>query len=151
MDVSKDYNPDIVADIHDIPIESNTVDAIICRSVLEHVRSPERALQEMFWILKPGGRLFVQVPSIYPYHARTGNGAYPDYWRFFESTLRELFQSFSHIEFARHGGWFSSMAFFLPGQANLGKMWQSIASILDTVCKTDKRTTTPILYCFCKK
>lgn len=151
MDISTDYGPDIVGDIHGLPLEENSIDAIICRSVLEHVRYPDKAAQEMFRVLKPGGLLFVQVPSTYPYHARTGHGAYPDYWRFFESTLREMFSPFSTVEVVRHGGWFSAMAFFLPLQAKLGRVWGSIAWYADRIFHTEKRTTTPILYCLAKK
>lgn len=85
MDVSADYAPDIVGDIHAIPLADGSVDAVICRSVLEHVRHPEQAVHEMIRILKPGGLLYIQVPSTYPYHARVGHGAYPDYWRFLKA------------------------------------------------------------------
>jgi ubiquinone/menaquinone biosynthesis C-methylase UbiE len=151
LDVSTDYGPDIVGDIHAIPLPDGSVDAIICRSVLEHVERPAVAVQEMLRILKPRGLLYLQVPSIYPYHARIGHGAYPDYWRFFESTLRLMLKDFSDIELCRHGGWFSAMVFFLPGQARLMKILSPIASSLDKIFRTEKKTTTPILYCLAVK
>ena len=58
-------------------------------NVLEHIKDPIRAVGEMHRILKKGGKIFVYVPSIYPYHAR--KGFYPDYWRFFDDTLLFLF------------------------------------------------------------
>src|SRR4051812_29089004 len=37
MDPVPDYNPDIIGDIHQMPFKSNSWEAIICSSVLEHV------------------------------------------------------------------------------------------------------------------
>ncbi|MFZ2803652.1 MAG: class I SAM-dependent methyltransferase [Patescibacteria group bacterium] len=151
MDVSVDYAPDIVGDIHAIPLADASVDGVICRSVLEHVERPWDALREMRRILKPGGLLYVQVPSTYPYHARTGFGAYPDYWRFFESTLRLMLKDCASVEVVRHGGWFSAMAFFLPGQARLMPVLSPVAGFFDHLFHTERRTTTPILYCLAVK
>lgn len=151
LDVSKDFSPDIVGDIHAIPLPDSSVDAVICRSVLEHVVNPALAVSEMYRILKPGGLLFVQVPSIYPYHARTGHGAYPDYWRFFDSTLVLLLKDFSHIEIKKHGGWFHAMLFFFPGQARLKPLIEPVVNVLDLMFKTTEKTTTPMLSCLAKK
>tara|TARA_B100000508_G_scaffold132842_1_gene122173 strand:+ start:1002 stop:1304 length:303 start_codon:yes stop_codon:yes gene_type:complete len=40
LDKVADYNPDIVGDIHDLPLPDNSVDAITCMAVLEHVEEP---------------------------------------------------------------------------------------------------------------
>lgn len=151
LDVSADYKPDIVGDIHAIPLPDASVDGVICRSVLEHVERPWDALREMHRILKPGGLLFLQVPSTYPYHARTGFGAYPDYWRFFESSVRLMLKDFSSVEVVRHGGWFTAMAFFMPGQARLMPVLGPMAAACDRLFRTERRTTTPILYCLAVK
>ncbi|MFO0765105.1 MAG: methyltransferase domain-containing protein [Patescibacteria group bacterium] len=142
MDVSADYSPDIVGDIHAIPLEEASVDAIICRSVLEHVQDPGLAMKEMYRILKPGGVLFLQVPSTYPYHARKGFGAYPDYWRFFGDTLEMVGKPFSSTKLVKHGGWFMAMSFFLPGQAVLRGVLNVTAMMLDKLFATEQKTTT---------
>lgn len=142
MDVSLDYAPDIVGDIHAIPLSDSSVDAVICRSVLEHVQDPQRAMKELYRVLKPGGLLFIQVPSTYPYHARKGFGAYKDYWRFFDDTLQMIGSEFSDIQLCKHGGWFMAMSFFLPGQARIRRPLTWIALALDALFQTDKRTTT---------
>ncbi len=142
LDVSADYHPDIIGDIHAIPMEDSSVDGIICRSVLEHVERPADAVREMYRILRPGGLVFVQVPSTYPYHARTGFGAYPDYWRFFDDTLRLIFKDFSDIKLQKHGGWFAAMAFFMPLQVHLRWALDPVSDALDKIFHTDCRTTT---------
>jgi SAM-dependent methyltransferase len=115
LDVSPETQPDIVADIETMPFEDGAVDAFICRSVLEHVTSPERAVNEMTRALRDGGQLYLTVPSIYPYHARAGPAGYPDLWRFFEDTLRALLNRFSEVEIGRVGGPATAAMLFLPG------------------------------------
>jgi SAM-dependent methyltransferase len=114
LDVSPETGPDLVADLQAMPFDDEEVDAFICRSVLEHVRSPERAVEEIRRTLRPAGQLYATVPSIYPYHARPGPGGYPDFWRFFEDTLRALLDDFSQVEIGRVGGPATAAMLFLP-------------------------------------
>ncbi len=53
LDVSSAYGPDIVGDIHTIPLSDASIDGVICRSVLEHVERPADAVREIWRILKP--------------------------------------------------------------------------------------------------
>lgn len=142
LDSSADYHPDIVGDIHALPLADNSVDGVVCRSVLEHVERPGDALKEIFRVLKPGGLAFVQVPSIFPYHARTGVGAYPDYWRFFDSTIRLLCRDFRTVTIQKHGGWFQAMSRFLPLQAKCRWLLDPLAHWCDTLFRTAKKNTT---------
>ncbi len=151
LDVSADYHPDLIGDIHAIPLADASVDGVMCRSVLEHVERPADAVREMYRILRPGGLGFIQVPSIYPYHARKGFGAYPDYWRFFEDSLRLMFKDFSSITIQKHGGWFAAMSFFLPGQARWQWFLRPVSHVFDTVFKTERKTTTPFYSVLVKK
>ncbi|MCB0370723.1 MAG: class I SAM-dependent methyltransferase, partial [Bdellovibrionales bacterium] len=91
-----DFNPDIVGDIHKLPFEDSSRDAIICLAVLEHVENPILAMQEMHRTLKEGGRLLIYVPFLYYYHAH--EGYYGDYWRFTHDTLKMFAKPFSHHE-----------------------------------------------------
>jgi len=49
--------------------ENNSVDAVWCSEVLEHLFNPVFAINEFYRALKPGGRLLVTVP----YHGRFKN------------------------------------------------------------------------------
>jgi SAM-dependent methyltransferase len=93
MDPVPDYKPDIVGDIHDIPLENESVDGIFCIAVLEHVKNPIRAMEEMHRVLKPGGKILIYVPFLYYYHAH--EGYYGDYWRFTRDTLVGFAESFT--------------------------------------------------------
>jgi SAM-dependent methyltransferase len=60
-----------VGDIRNMPFRDNTFDAVVCLGVIEYVETDERALREMWRVLKPGGRAVVSTPSaVCPlYHA----------------------------------------------------------------------------------
>ncbi len=49
-------------DITAIDLEDNTFDAILCSHVLEHIPDDQRAMQELYRVLKPNGWAILQVP-----------------------------------------------------------------------------------------
>jgi SAM-dependent methyltransferase len=109
LDINPDSNPDIVGDIQDLPFKSESIDAVICNSVLEHVKNPFKAVEEINRVLRPGGKCFVYVPFIHVYH---GN----DYWRFSEDGIRHLFRDFQEIEICPVRYHFETIAYLLPHQ-----------------------------------
>ena len=96
LDKVPDYNPDIVGDIHDLPLEDVSQEALICIAVLEHVEEPHKAMAEMYRVLKPGGYVFIYVPFLYYYHAE--KGYYGDFWRFTKDSLQYLSRDFTTCE-----------------------------------------------------
>lgn len=65
-----DYeNVDIVCDIHYLPFQDNSIDAVMSLAVLEHVREPSRVLAEVHRVLKPGGAILSVIPFMQPFHA----------------------------------------------------------------------------------
>ena len=56
---------DVKADIQDLPFEENSFDVIFCNHVLEHVDNDQKALSELFRVMKPGGWGILQVPIRY--------------------------------------------------------------------------------------
>ena len=52
----------LVADIHHIPLRNKVISATLCKSVLEHVESPLKAILEMKRITK--GRIIIIVPNV---------------------------------------------------------------------------------------
>lgn len=51
-------------DITDIQFPDNHFDCIICYHVLEHIPDDQRAMKEIFRVLKPGGWAILQVPVL---------------------------------------------------------------------------------------
>lgn len=149
LDCDSHWNPTIVGDIHNIPLKDETYDGVICLSVLEHLERPWDAINEIHRIMKKGGRALFYVPSIYPYHARKGPGAYPDCFRFMDDGLKFLFKNFSEIEIVKTGGHFEAISLFYP--FIFKKKVRKIASLLDRLLKTNKKPTTPGYYLFAIK
>lgn len=149
MDVDPLSGADIIGDIHRIPCKDESVDAVICHSVLEHIRDPHQACREIHRVLKKGGMAFIHVPSVYPYHAR--KGSYPDYWRFFDDSFEVLLKDFSHIEIKKRGGYFTALSFFVPFQHRIRFILDPLAATLDFIFATEKRTTTAGYYIFVLK
>lgn len=150
MDSDNSTGADIVGDIHDIPLKENSIDALICSSVLEHVSDPIVAIREIHRILRPGGKLFVFIPSVYPYHARKGH--YPDYWRFFGDTINLLFKDFNNVEVVKRGGYFKAMSLFVPEQHRFRTILDYLSDFLDNIFNTvNRKNTTSGYYIFAIK
>lgn len=96
LDKVPDYNPDIVGDIHNLPFEDNSVDAIICIAVLEHVEEPQKAVREMYRVLKPGGYCYIYAPFLFYYHPL--KGYYGDFYRFTRDGFEYMTKDFKEVE-----------------------------------------------------
>jgi SAM-dependent methyltransferase len=60
---------DIVANAENMTSITNaSFSAVICISVLEHTQHPEKILNEIFRILKPGGKVFLSTPWLFETH-----------------------------------------------------------------------------------
>ena len=61
-------NIDVFYDGLNIPFEDNSFDSIVCFEVLEHVFEPNKIVQEMHRVLKPGGKVLLTTPFIWNEH-----------------------------------------------------------------------------------
>lgn len=140
LDCNNYYKPTILGDIHDIPAKDNSYDAILCLAVLEHVDNPIMAVKEIYRILKNRGCGLFFVPSIYPHHAKKGEGGYNDNYRFFDDGLMILFKDFRKIQICKDRGYLSTLALFLPNP--LSKFLMPLTNLLDNIFKTRKKYNT---------
>ncbi len=53
---------DIKMDLHAMPFQNESFDAILCYHVLEHVHDDQKCMQEILRVLKPNGWAILQVP-----------------------------------------------------------------------------------------
>lgn len=83
----------IVALGENLPFIDNSIDAIICDYVLEHVKNPKVIVDEICRVLKPGGLVYVGLPFIISYHSAPG-----DYFRWTKNGIQELLKNFQEIE-----------------------------------------------------
>jgi SAM-dependent methyltransferase len=100
---------DVVADVQHLPFRSDSVAAIDCDAVLEHVADAKLAVSELHRVLRPAGFLHVVVPFCQASHA------YPsDYRRWTTQGLRELMHDFEIVDVGvRAGPTATLISFFL--------------------------------------
>ena len=82
---------DLVLDLRNIDLPSNSVHTAICLEVLEHVDAPTQAVSELNRIMSETGVLIVSVPMNIRIH-----GSPHDYWRFTPQGLDTLLKVFEH-------------------------------------------------------
>ncbi|GIH09382.1 hypothetical protein Rhe02_74490 [Rhizocola hellebori] len=92
-------NPDVVQfDGQSIPFDANSVDAVLCTEVLEHVENAQALVNEMHRIAKPGAPVVITVPWSARYHYIPH-----DYHRFTPSRLANMFAGFSSVRVQPRG------------------------------------------------
>ena len=87
---------DQLTDVSNMPYRDNSLDLVICNNVLEHIPTPERAVDEIRRCLRPEGNLFLVVPFLFPLHDIPH-----DYFRFTEYSLANLFHEWRVIDIKR--------------------------------------------------
>ena len=53
----------VVGDAENLPLMADTFDVVVCTDVLEHLLNPEKAVLDIFRLLKSGGMLLGTVPN----------------------------------------------------------------------------------------
>jgi len=92
VDIQEKDNVDLVADLHCLPDNIGTFDAVICNAVLQYCRSPATVIDQFAKVLKPGGLLFIEAPWVQPYCDDTA-----DLFRFSEQGLLALLEDFEIV------------------------------------------------------
>lgn len=102
---------DYVGPLHEMPIQDEKFDAVLCTQVLEHLEWPRESVKEMYRVLKPGGKLYMTAPMAHPEHQIPY-----DFFRYtsygMESICRHA--GFSDIKISPFGGIWIRWAYELP-------------------------------------
>ncbi|MDX2054576.1 MAG: class I SAM-dependent methyltransferase [Polyangiaceae bacterium] len=101
--------PTLVGNAEAIPLPDSSVDVVLSTQVLEHLPEPALALKEALRVLRPGGRLILSVPGVWPAHETPH-----DYWRFTRDGVVHLMRS--------HGVDFDEVV-------GLGKFWATLGQM----------------------
>ena len=100
LDFSPERRPDVVADACRSPMAADSFDAVVMGEVLEHCHDPRGALGGARRCLRPGGRLILSTPFIFPIH-----NAPVDYWRFTRYGLELLLKDWADVEVRPRNSW----------------------------------------------
>jgi SAM-dependent methyltransferase len=71
-----------------LPLADDAFDTVLLSDVLEHIPTPQRLMDEIARVLKPGGKLILNVPFLYWLHETPH-----DFHRYTEFALRRLAES----------------------------------------------------------
>lgn len=52
----------LVGDVLELPIKADSVDCIIASEIIEHIVDPKQFLQQLYNVLRPGGKLIITTP-----------------------------------------------------------------------------------------
>ena len=80
---------DVIGDVHRLPFVDGAFDAVISLNAFEHYREPYQAVQEIFRIMRPGGRVLIRTAFLQPLHEAP--------WHFYNCTrfgLENWFRDF---------------------------------------------------------
>ena len=121
IDIDPNNNPDIIADLHRLPLRDESVDTIVSIAVLEHTRYAWIVAQEFYRVLRAGGFGVIAVPFLQPQHACPH-----DFVRFTCNGLTELMEyvGFEVVETksAHHFG--QTLAWLLWEYLQVNKPWK---------------------------
>jgi SAM-dependent methyltransferase len=93
LDIRPGQGVRIIGDAQALGIADQAFEVVLCTEVLEHLPEPQRAIDEMFRVLKPGGTLLLTTRFLFPIH-----DAPADYYRYTKYGLRHLLRKFEILE-----------------------------------------------------
>lgn len=140
LDVAPGPEVDIVASADAIPLPNESKDSIVSTQMLEHVKYPEKCVQEMHRVLKRGGHALVTAPQWNELHSEPH-----DYWRYTKYGFVELFErnGFRVVAYEQRGGFFTTAAqmtmryfldrFRLHDRPMLGRVFSRIFKATGTI------------------
>jgi SAM-dependent methyltransferase len=99
VDIFEYENVNIVCDIENLPFIDNSIDIVFNIAVLEHVKEPEKVIDEIKRVLKKGGIVISFFPFIQPFHASPN-----DFSRRTKEGMKILYKDFNIIELNSAGG-----------------------------------------------
>ena len=85
LDIEPMPGVDVIGVAECLPLNDGSFDGLVLQAVLEHVVNENDTLAECFRVLRPGGRLLVEIPFIQGDHPAPG-----DYRRYTEQGVRQI-------------------------------------------------------------
>ncbi|OGE78156.1 MAG: hypothetical protein A2751_03280 [Candidatus Doudnabacteria bacterium RIFCSPHIGHO2_01_FULL_46_14] len=121
-----------------LPFADASVDVVFNGGLLEHVKEPQKIVDEAWRVLKPGGELYMEIPFLQPYHEAPG-----DYQRWTISGVRHLCRNFQELEIGIANGPGSAIAWILVEYA---QMWPKSKLFKQIMKNLAKIAVSPLKY-----
>lgn len=93
IDIDPDRNPDIVMDATNLEFDSNSFDVVFIMEILEHIKEPQKAVDEIFRVLKDEGIVVFSTPFVFGIHDKPY-----DFFRYTRYGILEVFKKYKSIE-----------------------------------------------------
>ncbi|MEQ9639381.1 MAG: class I SAM-dependent methyltransferase [Alphaproteobacteria bacterium] len=129
--------PDKPADMHvdlyyeDLgKIEDESYEVVLCTGLLEHIPDPQRLIDDMHRILKPGGRLIISASAVFSFHECPN-----DFFHFTPFSFKLLFKNWSQIEMIRGASQpFETLAILLQRILVQCDIFPPVRPVLELTC-----------------
>jgi SAM-dependent methyltransferase len=127
-------NVNVDGDIQALPFASASVGGVLCIEVLEHLPSPQLAIDEIHRVLRPGGMLLLTTPFLLGYHGKPGD--YGDFYRYTDEGLCWLLRRFTTVQIQALGGLpyrllYTTLPAWLQKVINSGSVGMALFNALD--------------------
>ncbi len=138
VDIERNFYPNILADVHNLPFKNNIFNCIKCTELLEHVENPDMLIKEITRVLKPSGSLILSVPFNFNIHSDPH-----DFQRFTDYKLSKMLENDFEIEMIKKQGlYFTVLGDMLKRAAininsSLRYVFYLLIPILDLLVKLD--------------
>ena len=100
IDINPDYEPDISADICDYDFSGEKYDVVVIPEVLQAIKTPTKAIENIYCALNNGGKIILTVPFIFPLVDRPH-----DFYRFTKYGIFYLLSDFKNVEVIERNSW----------------------------------------------
>jgi SAM-dependent methyltransferase len=102
LDFEEYQLPAVYGDVLKLPFRENTFDLVFSQAVLEHVRDPFQAVEEMRRVTRPGGTVWAGMAFLQPVHAVPCH--------YFNATAWGIEELFRNLHIVRTA-WFGDLSF----------------------------------------
>ncbi|MEL7067704.1 MAG: class I SAM-dependent methyltransferase [Cyanobacteria bacterium J06581_3] len=108
IDVDANRNPDVVMDACSLRFPDNSFDIVCAIEVLEHIPTPQAAVDEIYRVLKPSGKFIMSTPFVFGIHDEPY-----DYYRYTRYGLEYLLRGFESVHVRERNSYFSTIVVLL--------------------------------------